>query len=148
MLDDKTIKLFGDTAAFEYKLGLSPINFDAKRGLLLHNGSYLQRLLFALNLLHLLGYLSFEGISLCSSLTGDRNPSDVFWFLLYFCVYLWALLSSLDAWIRRDTVAQAFNSIVNLAKTCFKGNDDFPFYQSESRTFASIKHLLMHLKER
>jgi hypothetical protein len=124
MLDEKTIKLFGDTVAFEYKLGLSPMNFDAKRGFLLHSGSYLQRLLFALNLLHLFGYLSFEGISLCLSLKGGRNPSDVFWFLAYFWAYLWAFLSSLDAWIRRETVAQAFNCTVNLSRRIMKGNSN------------------------
>jgi hypothetical protein len=132
MLDDKTIKLFGDTVAFEYKLGLSPMNFDAKRGFLSQNGSYLQRLLFTLNLLHLFGYLSFEGISLCLSLNGSRNPSELFWFLAYFWAYLWAFSSSLDAWIRRETVAQAFNCTVNLARRIMKGNNNSKLSQSES----------------
>jgi hypothetical protein len=122
MLDDKTIKLFGDAVSFEYKLGLSPMNFDTKRGFLSHKGSNLQRLLFTLNLLHLFGYMSFEGISLCFSLTGDKKPGDVFWFLVYLCCYLWVLLTAWDVWIRRATVAQAFNSIVSLAKRCMKGN--------------------------
>jgi hypothetical protein len=146
MLDDKTIKLFGDAVSFEYKLGLSPMNFDTKRGFLSHKGSNLQRLFFALNLLHLFGYMSFQGISLCFSLTGDKKPADVFWFLAYFCCYLFVLLTALDVWIHRATVAQAFNCAVNLAKI-FNKKGKYNYLNLDLAHLHMLSILLLHLKE-
>jgi hypothetical protein len=122
MLDEKTIRSFGNATRLEYLCGLSCLNFDKKRGFLLHKGSKLQRTLLFLNTVHIWGYMAFLGISLLNKLKSDKpKPSEIFWLLLYFCAYTWQSVESTEFYIHRKEIARAFNCTAHLARNLLLG---------------------------
>jgi hypothetical protein len=115
MLDAKTIRAFGLFLAFEYRIGLSSLNFDKFRLCLSTKASRVQSALFFLNLTLILVNLTFEGVSLLFELAGERKPSDLFWLSIYSFGYAWIFFTAIELWWHKKIVVGAFNCSVNFA---------------------------------